>query len=142
MKRTITIISSLLILALAVFAGLKYYMVSRRPDLNGNEKILSEKIDGRGIPQDKFGDVTETSVTRDKSQVYLSVPVNNKKIKKSRVTLEFHDEIQDDREIEVSEGGYVTYPLENLESMEAGFYQFTFYNSQGEIEVYAGVNLE
>lgn len=142
MKKLMLAIAMVAILGVAVYMGMKYFVHSSRPDLNGNEKILSTALDQDGKPTKILGQVTEVTVTKDMEEIYLSIPVNNKSMKDCKVTLNYENQIIEEQKVVVSKAGYVTYHLEHLKDLESGLYQFAFYDSNDEINVYAALTIE
>lgn len=126
----------------ASLVGLKLYMVNSRPDLNGNEKIVSTALKVDGTPKDILGDAKEITVSRDTSLVYLSIPVNSNNMTTCHVILTFGDEKLEDTTITISDARYVTYCFDDLENRKSGLYQFAFYDSNNELNVYATIRLE
>lgn len=142
MKKLIIFIVVCIVVCLAIFGGIKVFIQSFRPDLNGNEKIVSLSIDKNGKPLEKLGQITEVNITKDMGAVYLSIPVNNKNMKKSRVTLSLNGNLCEEEIILVSKAGYITYHFNNLVNRENGFYQLAFYDSQDKINLYAAIELK
>lgn len=142
MGKLTRILVGVTIAIIIIGVGSKYMLDSIRPVINSNEKIVSATIDKNGEPKDILGDVKDIEVLRDKGEVYVSVKVNNKRMKKSRVTVDFEQKKIDDTKISVSDAGYVSYHFTKLESMEPGLYQIGFYDDKGEINVYAALILK
>lgn len=142
MKKIIFGIVICAVAAAAIFGGIKLYLAASRPELNGNEKIVSTALEVDGTPKDVLGDATEITVSRDRGAVYLSIPVNSKDMATCHIKLIFGDQKLDDATISVSEARYATYCFDDLDNRESGLYQFEFYDSQKEINVIAAIELE
>lgn len=139
------IIIAIIILAVAlggVFVGLKLFLASSRPDLNGNENIISTALKSDGTPKDVLGDARKITVSKDIDEVYLSIPVNSKDMTKCHVILSFEGKKLDDAIITISDARYVTYHFKNLKEKESGLYQFAFYDSEDKLNVYSSITLE
>lgn len=141
-KKIIIGLVSILVLGIVTFIGLKWYVHAHRPDLNGNEKIVSMALDEEGKPIDIIGLVPNVDLTKDTGAVYLSIPVNSKKMTECRVTLSLGGIQLEEKIIPVSDARYVTYYFDNLANRESGLYQFAFYDSNNEVNVYAAIEVK
>lgn len=142
MKKIILIVCTVFIVVLGLIAGGKAYMHSMKPDLNVNEIIVSTSLDADGKPIDVLGQVTDVDITREMKKAYVSIPVNSRRLESSKVIVTYQGTTVDEQEIEVSKAGYVTYCLENIESLESGLYLMAFYDSKNTVNVYAAVEVE
>ena len=142
MKTLIKAIIGILIIFLVGGGALWYYRDSSRPALNGNEKTISASIDKKGKPTEVLGDVNDIKLSKNQKKAYVSLPVNHRSLKESRVTVSYKDKVIEDKLIEVSDAGYVNYLLDDIENREAGMYLLTFYDENGERCQCAGVTIE
>jgi len=140
-KITIGVIICAVVVA-AALGVVKLYLGNSRPELNGNEKIVSTALEADGTPKNVLGDATKITVSRNTGMVYLSIPVNSNNMMTCHVKLAFGDQELEDTKITVSDARYVTYCFDKLESRESGLYQFKFYNSNDELNVYAAITLK
>lgn len=78
---------------------------------------------------------------RELDAVYISMPVNNKKMESSHVTVSYDGKVIEDKRVPVSEAKFVSYYFENLKNRETGMYIFAFYDSNDKINAYLSVIL-
>lgn len=128
---------SALAVAAVILCGFRMFLIKSRPDINGNDKIISKELTNEGIPKDVIFDAGNGfEISKATGAVYLSLPVNNKKMTQCRVTLTYDSQEIEDKTVAVSEAGYVTYAFEDLQDREDGLYLFAFYDTNQEINQY------
>lgn len=141
MKKLMIAIAFIAVVAVAAIFGAKYYVQSTRPDLNANERIVSTALTQDGEPKDVLGQLPDVKIAKDLGTIYLSIPVNKKSMEKCKAALEGPDQQVEQCELSVSKAGYVTYRLDHMEKLKSGRYAFSFYDSKGELNVYASLEL-
>ncbi len=125
------------------FGGMKLYLNMTRPDLNGNEKIASEELTPDGTPLKVLQNTPNSlEICKSMGKVYISMPVNNKKMEQCHIELVKDGQKLEDKVVSISDARYATYCLDNLEEMESGLYDFIFYDSNDNICQYVWFSVE
>ncbi|MEE1248207.1 MAG: zf-HC2 domain-containing protein [Lachnospiraceae bacterium] len=141
-KQIIISLVSVVIAVLMTYVGLKIHVEQTRPDINGNEIILSCSTKPDGTPVDVLqNESSGLVIDKDMKEGYISLRVNNKKMEKCHVRLLKGERVLDDTYIEISPARYVTYHMEQIENMEKGLYQFEFYDTEDTINQYIWIEI-
>lgn len=131
------IIIALVVLVIAVVStlgGVKVYLNMTRPDLNGNEIIASSMIAPDGAPTKLLEyDVNDIIISKDMGKVFISLPVNNSKMKQCHIQFVLGEEILEDKKVPISKARFATFCLENVGELKSGLYDLIFYDSKDNI---------
>lgn len=134
LKLVLLLILVTIIAVMVCLFGVKMYMDAKRPDINGNEFILSTSLGANGEPTEVvFNMINGLHVEKTLGEVYISIPVNNKNMTECRVRLLREGQVLQDSYIPVSEERFVSVNLENIEDYTSGIYMLEYYNSDGDI---------
>lgn len=136
-KQIVLVLIAVVITAIVSYFGMKSYMDSKRPEINGNQMITSKALGKDGEPKEILQDIPNgVEISKENEKVYISLPVNSKEMDKCHVVLLKDDKKIDDTFIKISEARFVTYCLENVPEMESGQYTLQYYDSNNDINQY------
>lgn len=142
-KRQIAIaVITALVVACIGLLGTKLYLTHTRPDLNGNEKFISTELTSNGRPENiLFDSGNGFSISKEAEKIYLSLPVNNKKMQECSVKITYNGTEIENTKVSISDARYATYCFDNLQEKEEGLYLFAFYDMKEEINQYVSIIL-
>lgn len=142
MNKIIKLVVVLIIFSILICGGFWSLRNVMATDLNGNDIKVSKALSEDGEPKEVIKCEDGELVSKNNSNVYVSIKVNKKGIDTLPVTLKFNNEIIDEVEVEVSKAGYLTYEFKDLDKYEEGLYQVCFYDTSNEVARYFGITLE
>lgn len=142
-KQMIIAVISMLIAMTVSIIGMKLYHDSKRPDINGNEMIASGQLTVSGAPEEIEQHVVNGVILKKEQRtIYISVPVNERKMKECHVRLLKDGVVLEDTMIAVSDARFVTYCIQNIEELETGLYSMEFYDMEDLINQYKWFRVE